>query len=251
MQKLYNFLKLALPTTMYLVTLDSYRRQVSSHNKDIAKIKASNAAEKDKFIKDFWGEQTVAEAKKSKLQATSCRLEECHTEYKNVENKFDVIKSKLDGNQTYGAGETKDSLINQLNYYHTEMSKIGTKRDGLIKEVTDNINVSDISSMFTDFINNYSYFVDSLSVDQLVALCNILGNYIIFQLFIGLAFVLIGDYTITIFKLDTRYPKLAQFIKMKEKLNKKYLIGYFIIIFIFLILIFIANIYMFTLKYFV
>ena len=92
MNNFYNFFKFTIPTTLYIVTLDSYKRQISSHNK--------------------------------------------------------------------------------------ELNTLATKRDELIGKVIGDIKESDVSSMFSEFINNYYYFLEHLTSDQLVALCNIIGYYI-------------------------------------------------------------------------
>ena len=67
----------------------------------------------------------------------------------------------------------------------------------------------------------------------------------------SIVIVLIGDYLINKLNLEVRYPKLAKYIRLKEKLNKHYLIIYIVIFYIIVFLSIIGNIYMLFLKYFI
>ena len=51
-------------------------------------------------------------------------------------------------------------------------------------------------------------------------------------------------------KLDIKYPKFAKYIKIKQSLNKHYLMLYFVLFYFIIIIFIIGNIYMLLLKYF-
>jgi hypothetical protein len=93
--------------------------------------------------------------------------------------------------------------------------------------------------------------LDSLSLEQLVALVNILGDFILLMTLMSITSVLFGDYLINKLKLESRYPRISKYIRMKERLNKYYLMFYIVLFYFLLIFCIIGNIYMLVLKYFV
>ena len=136
-------------------------------------------------------------------------------------------------------------------YYSNELEKLAKVKDTYVKEIQDSINKADISSFLSDFIKNYQSFVDQLSLDQLVALFNIIGFGMLLSTLFSISTLLIGDYLIDKLQLDIKYPKISKYIKLKQRLNKHYLMFYMTMLFIISIVFILANVYMFLLKYFV
>ena len=91
--------------------------------------------------------------------------------------------------------------------------------------------------------------MDTLSLEQLVALFNIIGYTAILMTLISLSSLTIGDYLIEKLNLESKYPKLSKLIKLKQNLNKHYLMFYTIMLYIISILCILANIYILILKY--
>ena len=139
------------------------------------------------------------------------------------------------------------------------MHRLNTLRDSLpygikdLQNVIDNIDTgrTEIFGWVFDLIEKYQKFLTSLTLDQLVALFNIFVNIMILTTLTSIVIVLIGDYLINKLNLEVRYPKLAKYIRLKEKLNKHYLIIYIVIFYIIVFLSIIGNIYMLFLKYFI
>jgi hypothetical protein len=136
-------------------------------------------------------------------------------------------------------------------YYNNELSRLNTQKNDLVKELQEVINKSDVSGFIKDFIETYKNFVDQLSLEQLVALFNIIGFLMIFFTLISITTLLIGDYLIEKFKLNDKYPKIYKYIKFKQTLNKHYMMFYFIIFYIIVIVYILANFYMLLIKYFI
>ena len=136
-------------------------------------------------------------------------------------------------------------------YLCQELQKLESTKTNYVKELQETINKSDIFGFFSDFIEKYKSFIDHLSLEQLVALFNIIGYSMILLTLISITTLLIGDYLIEKLKLDIKYPKLAKYIRFKQSLNKHYLMFYMIMFYIIVLLFIIVNIYMLLLKYFV
>ena len=59
--------------------------------------------------------------------------------------------------------------------------------------------------------------MDTLTVDQTIALFNIIGYYMLLQTSFS---IIAGDSLVEKFKLETRFPKLSKFIKIRAKLRR-------------------------------
>ena len=71
----------------------------------------------------------------------------------------------------------------------------------------------------------------------------------IFTTITNLSTLLIGDYLIDKLKLENKFPKLSKYIRIKQNLNKNYLIFNIIILYVITIIYILCNIYMLILKY--
>lgn len=199
---------------------------------------------------ELWGEIMVNTDLKTKLEASSSRIVEVDQEFSTVKTKINDLNNKLnDGNLT--SSENAENINLMKTYYSNELEKLAKVKDTYVKEIQDSINKADISSFLSDFIKNYQSFVDQLSLDQLVALFNIIGFGMLLSTLFSISTLLIGDYLIDKLQLDIKYPKISKYIKLKQRLNKHYLMFYMTMLFIISIVFILANVYMFLLKYFV
>lgn len=199
---------------------------------------------------ELWGEIMVNTDLKTKLEASSSRIVEVDQEISTVKSKINDLNNKLnDGNLT--SSENAENINLMKTYYSNELEKLAKVKDTYVKEIQDSINKADISSFLSDFIKNYQSFVDQLSLDQLVALFNIIGFGMLLSTLFSISTLLIGDYLIDKLQLDIKYPKISKYIKLKQRLNKHYLMFYMTMLFIISIVFILANVYMFLLKYFV
>lgn len=128
----------------------------------------------------------------------------------------------------------------------------------IMKEILDHIDHNRKGSSQSNFIDTLSELitqvqsvVDTLSLEQLVALFNISFNVTMLFTLTSISTLLIGDYLINKLNLDKNYPKLAKIILFKKALNKHYLNFYILLFYIVLIVSIMGNLYMLLLKYFV
>ena len=127
----------------------------------------------------------------------------------NYENLNDVIETAI---RTHKA----NLLAERANY---ELS-----------QYVDTVNKQDIFHGISNLIDDFKQYLDTLSADQLVALFNIFGYYMISQALISICLILLGDSVIQKFNLEIRFPKLSKFIKFRAKANRVYLSVYIIIL---------------------
>jgi hypothetical protein len=138
------------------------------------------------------------------------------------------------------------------------MSNIAVKQQELdIKElqtlsnINDPNNVkSDLSDLFNSLIDNYKDFLSTLTSEQMVIVFNIIGYISLLITLSSITYILLGDQIINILKLESKYPKLAKYIKFKQTLNKYYLRFYIILFYILILLLISVNIFMFSFEYF-
>jgi len=242
--------KYVAPSVLGVITVDSYRRQVYSHKTEITQINKVNNEEIRRMQEELWGEKLVNSELKVKLEACSSRITDIEQKLSGVNSKFTEVETKLNtGN--FSSYETVENLTNYKSYLSKEILKMEQTKDSLVKELQNNIDKSDIFSFISDFLENFKSFVDQLSLEQLVALFNIIGFGMVLGTLISISTLLIGDYLIDKLKLDIRYPKVSKYIRLKQSLNKHYLMFYMTMFYVIVIVFILVNLYMLFLKYFV
>lgn len=140
--------------------------------------------------------------------------------------------------------------MSQLNTYE-QLHKVAEHQENLaIKAMTDlvenfDIVKSDISDFFFNLIDNYRFFLSTLSSEQMVIVFNLLGYMLLMSTLSTIVSILIGDQIINNLNLEKNYPKLAKYIKYKQTLNK-YSLRFNIVFFYFLLILLMSvNIFMF------
>lgn len=98
---------------------------------------------------------------------------------------------------------------------------------------------------FSDFIVKYREFLSHLSSEELACITNLLGFLMIFGGMTSITSILFGEYILNYFKLESKWPKLAKYIKLKQKVNKYYLIFNFFMVYLIIFAFVIINLFMF------
>jgi len=120
-----------------------------------------------------------------------------------------------------------------------------------LSNINDPNNVkSDLSDLFNSLIDNYKDFLNTLTSEQMVIVFNIIGYTSLLITLTSITYILLGDQIINLLKLESKYPKLAKYIKFKQTLNKYYLRFYIIFLYILILLLISVNIFMFSFEYF-
>lgn len=104
-----------------------------------------------------------------------------------------------------------------------------------------------ILGTFADIFNNYKQFLKTLNSEQLACLTNALALFTILMVLISITSTLFGDYILNILNLESKFPKLARYIKYRKTINKYYLIFNFIFLYLWVIFYLLVNIVMFFL----
>jgi hypothetical protein len=82
------------------------------------------------------------------------------------------------------------------------------------------IEKSDLSEYFNTLIDNYRDYMSGLTTEQLAILVNMWGLGFALNLTTSIILVLIGNQIIKFFKLESKYPKLAKYIKYRQTISK-------------------------------
>jgi hypothetical protein len=253
--KILNLMKNYLtPTVLGAITIDSYRRQVYSHNKELTEIKNMNKEQLIELQQQLQAEKHVSSDLRVILEASSTRIEELESEISKVKSALNNVDLQLN-TKNFNIGENIETLNNKQRYYSDELNNLIVKKDSnvneLLEKINSNVNKSDISSFLSDIIEKYQSILSHLTLEQKVALFNIFGFIMVLFTLINITTILIGDYLIDTLKLENKYPKITKYIRIKQTLNKGYLTFYIVLFYIITILFILCNIYMLLLKYYI
>lgn len=83
--------------------------------------------------------------------------------------------------------------------------------------------ISKSSFIISELHTKLREFISTLTGEELLAFGGLLFNGLIVNYTISIIFILYGDYLINKFDLENRYPKLANFIQFRRKLQSYYL----------------------------
>jgi len=200
--------------------------------------------------------QKATEMLQTKLNVSSEKIDSSTKEVNDYFEKISQISTQVtNGNGTLNPQELEVLKTNQ-EIYREAYIKAVAKQDAAIKELQalssssdPDIVKSDFSGFFTNFFDNFREFISVLSSEQMVIIINLLGYIVLTQILITITSVLIGDNLINLFKLDTKYPKLAKYIRFKQTIKRYKLNFYILNLYLVIILLVTVNIFMFTYEY--
>ena len=92
-----------------------------------------------------------------------------------------------------------------------------------MKELDKEIDNKLIKSSFISSDFDFKKFIGSLNQEELLALSGLLLNSLILNYTISIILILYGEYLIKRFDLESRFPRLAKFIKLRRTLQNYYL----------------------------
>ena len=167
-------------------------------------------------------------------------------------NRFDAMKVKVkpvqyklaiaDKNFSYGATKAGEySIKNTL----ARPPEEALQDQEEFKEISqdfyqyaDIIKKQDMFDWFWDFIDSYKAFLDTTTLDQKVAIINLIGYYMLLNASISIFFlILVGNQFILWLNLEEKYPKLSKILRARAKVSTFtfmfHLIWFFLILFIY------------------
>jgi uncharacterized protein YbcV (DUF1398 family) len=244
--------KYGIGAVTFGVTLDSYRRTVSAHTQQLAAKDAKLAAAKAKFREEFSDMAAKQAEVTNKLLSSVPEYTKVDDELTKWNAKYKTICNKLiSGN--YEHSETRESLLIQQKICEHNQSELGSrhfKNQQEFQKFIDSLGENGTFDWLWDLIENYRLFLSTLNLDQIVAVLNLIGHLVVLNAVISITLILAGSYLINNYNIEKKYPKLAFFIKTRQKLTKAYLWTHVIFLFIFLFLNIGANLYVIFNRYF-
>jgi hypothetical protein len=109
----------------------------------------------------------------------------------------------------------------------------------------DEISKLDISDYFISVYNKYSEFLDSLSVDKIVCLFNIIIDGLILSSFLSVLSIMLSENIINKIAFLEKYPRILKLLKFRNFVNKKVSKFYLLMHLLIIISGILGNIYMF------
>jgi hypothetical protein len=145
-----------------------------------------------------------------------------------------------------------DKLVNKK---IEELDSIKESNKSLVENIQNIINSKDGSSgsnslIGNNFIDSINQFLSSLTFEQTLAILHISGSIFILISMYSILMIYLGEYFINYFNLEEKYPKIANFIKVRRKFQNYYVsINLIIIVFVLLIIIYINFLLLLTPSY--
>jgi hypothetical protein len=186
------------------------------------------------------------------LNATTDRVA---TSTKEVNDYSDIMNDLNNQLNNSSITPMEKSFLNSRLKHYTEMRENALQKQGEnIKDLQDlsdpDIRRSSFGELFYNLLDNYRGFMDIFSSEQMVIILNILGYTSLTGIITNIAIVIMGDRLIDVLKLESKYPKLANYIRYKQTIKKLY-VSFYIGYFYFLIILMISlNLFMFLYDYF-
>lgn len=244
---------------------------------DSAAARVSKANELAETVKELEGHQSPDTI----LKARSCSLVESNQRVTDLTDKVDEISTKL---QDRGLSDFVRKDPHRVSEYKVRELTRATKEDtkevnefaakvqggaiesppatsssnvgGSVSETTTNTVESSTVLESTNVKESslFSYLIDmkelvskelaNLSSEQLCCFTNLMGFIMIFGGLFSITTILLGQYLIDYFNLEDRYPKLVKFLKLRQTIDKYYLIINIILIYLIIIYYIVLNFYM-------
>jgi hypothetical protein len=197
------------------VMLDSYRRQVLSD-----RIQVQLDEVRVKY-------ETLAEKEKSRIL----------TEVEYYKNK-----------ETMNA--TVDTLKQDIDDYSSVAKQGGNQSD--LDRTSEKVNESiavvkklDLSDYLNDLYTKYIEFLANLSPDKIVCIFNIILDGVILSSFLSVLSILLSEKIINQITILKDYPKILNFLKLKNNISKKISKIYLLMHLLTILFGLLANVYMF------
>lgn len=222
--------KNAVITVLTGVTLDSWRRQVLS---DLQKAEAEDKlkAQTSTTNSGMDTQGLLKQDQEVKLEAMAHDTRDSFLTLDEAKKLVNKTKNKLDNNN-FEQGETVEMVRKDYVYQELEASKakeIAESKSRNLSNFIQDIRKSDTFDWIRELLDKYKEFIDSLDLDQKVAIMNLLGYYTLFNLSISIIIILGANHFIQLWNLDYKFPWLTKFLKIRAKVNSIYLKVYVLI----------------------
>lgn len=174
-----------------------------------------------KQLKDIKGNQ-------DQVRELENSIKEAKSSYNNLLQLHNQYLSELDKNSKVVACAQKDS--NLLETYKEKFQKAFED----CNKISDNVdkgfdNLSKPNNKligdnyFSNLINDFNNYLSNLSLTEICLVINITSSILILTCLVTIIFAVYGNYIITKFSLEKKYPKLAKIINVRYTLQHTYI----------------------------
>ena len=144
----------------------------------------------------------------------------------NTKNKLTSIVGNLKEKQKETL-EAKNRLLNavnndstnsSLNYYKKELEESVERSDKLINELSSFLdkNKTNFLENLEVVIKNYIDFLSNLNTEQLCNVMTITSSSLILICIFHILIIYFGNFLIDYFRLESKYPRIAKFIRLRK-----------------------------------
>lgn len=193
-------------------------KELENTKQQISELKAENnelRTSKSEILQNLNKTQAIVKDIELSTKAKN-ELQTREAEINSINNKALQGQNLSTDEQNKVAQEqfVKAQIQNYDNQINSDINKIEELRK-LIEDSKKN------SVFISEF--DYQKFLDNLSKEELLAFSGLLLNSLVLSYSISIILVLYGNYLITRFDLENRYPKLAKFIKIRRQIQNYYI----------------------------
>lgn len=223
--------KYIIPTSFAFMAADGYRIQ----------LRADGVLNSQTAVKLVDAQKACAEFEAQTKTSEALRLKQDLF----IKGKGTQLKENLDALK-----KVEDDLVNSTGEAKIHLEAKKKELDKKVNDTLDDILKSDLSAVFKGMYEKYALFLDGLSLDQIVAVFNLIIDLTLSISIFSILSLFMSEFLIDYFNLEKNFPSLAQLIRLRKKLNnhlKVYNLAFFIF---FLALGVFGNLYMFLLNYF-
>ena len=236
-----KFVPESLRIFTFTATAATLHRYYNNYAEEPLKNKLKESLLEKKILESELNSATLEYDKhKVKVQSFADRLDDVK---KSIDEERSFIPDIIDPNNNTGVSQCKPHFENII-----KESEKGYK---IIKEFMDWVynsnngnkcsnNPSSWIDSFKEFLNEWNAFISTLTLEQLGALAHLLSAISIFFCLSSIITIIYSNMLLNYFKIEEKFPRLARYIRIRQKFQQYYLfINFLIIILILLALIFI------------
>ena len=242
MKEFIQKLKSHIPIIGALITVDSYRRTVSSDNVSKRYEAAAESLEQtNQKLENLYSELVNKKQSVNILdgpeEAIQSRIDELLEKFRNANARIKQYSEEANEPQTNqtmieAIQQEAEKIVERLSCEVEDLAETKARKslefEDILKTISDN---SDVSKFTDNFLENWNSLLSNLSTAQIGALGHIFFGISIYYIAINIATAYYGDKLIIYFKLEDKYPRLAKWIKYR-RIYQHYNIGYNLILLI-------------------
>lgn len=227
MKELIQKLKTLVPIAVGIISVDGYRRALTSENSTSRLTKAAESLETtnkkfETLRSEVLQKQENIDILDVKEIACQNRIDNLISSYRKAWARYKEYKeSDLSSESNKGIVDSilqelanlTESLSVELEELVITKARKSVELEDILKNISDS---TSINKLFENSLVNINSMFSDLSTAQLGALGHIFMGIGLYYCVINIASAYYGDKLIIYFKLETKYPKLARWIRYRR-----------------------------------